>query len=633
MFPRPPGPVTRPSRSTGAPIIAKVTATGTLSALVTVQVGTQVSGRIKEIDVDFNSPVKKGQVIAKIEPALFAAALESARANTLAGQGTVTKLEAQAENAKLQRERAEALFERKAIAQADLDTAARHPCAPAEGDRGRGARQPGAGQGVAPPGPGEPGLHDDRVADRRRRHLAQRGRRADGGGLAAGADAVPDRRGPDARCRSTPAWPRPTSASSAAAWRRPSPSTRFPTERFKGKVRQIRNAPQTLQNVVTYDAVIDVDNADLKLRPGMTANVDLRLRRAAATVRCGSPTRRCASSRRRSWRAARGRTGAPPGRVARGPAGGQRRRAPGTRRARESRTGGRSGCLRGRSRRPCACTIGVTDGTITEIDDRPELHEGDAVVTDAEHQRRRQGPAGGPERLPADVLDDGRLGTLSHDLRSSSSKDVTKVYQMGDVEVRALRGVTLSRRRGRVRGGDGLVGLGQVDADEHPRLPRPADRRRVTSSTARTSPGSTRDGAGARSATARSGSCSRASTCCRARARSRTSSCRCSTPDVPRDGAAPAGAPRRWSGSGSATACDHHPEPAVGRAAAARRDRARARDRAEGDPGRRADRQPRLADQHRGDGAVPGAVGEPASPSCWSPTSPTSPASPGAWSS
>ena len=63
------------------PITAKVTATGTLSALVTVQVGTQVSGRIKEILVDFNSPVKKGQVIARIEPALFAAALEQAKAN------------------------------------------------------------------------------------------------------------------------------------------------------------------------------------------------------------------------------------------------------------------------------------------------------------------------------------------------------------------------------------------------------------------------------------------------------------------------------------------------------------------------------------------------------------------------
>ena len=69
------------------PIVAKVTATGTLSALVTVQVGSQVSGRIKEINVDFNSPVKKGQVIARIEPQLFEAALESARANYLAAQG------------------------------------------------------------------------------------------------------------------------------------------------------------------------------------------------------------------------------------------------------------------------------------------------------------------------------------------------------------------------------------------------------------------------------------------------------------------------------------------------------------------------------------------------------------------
>ena len=47
----------------------------------------------------------------------------------------------------------------------------------------------------------------------------------------------------------------------------------FPDERFKGTIRQIRNAPQTQQNVVTYDAVIDVKNPDLKLRPGMTANV------------------------------------------------------------------------------------------------------------------------------------------------------------------------------------------------------------------------------------------------------------------------------------------------------------------------------------------------------------------------
>src|SRR5437016_9867719 len=49
----------------------------------------------------------------------------------------------------------------------------------------------------------------------------------------------------------------------------------YPREMFKGVIRQIRNAPQTIQNVVTYDAVIDVKNAELKLKPGMTANVTI----------------------------------------------------------------------------------------------------------------------------------------------------------------------------------------------------------------------------------------------------------------------------------------------------------------------------------------------------------------------
>src|SRR5262245_37381658 len=61
-------------------IVAKVTATGTLSALVTVQVGSQVSGRIQQIFVDYNTPVTKGQLIAKIDPQLFEANVEQARA-------------------------------------------------------------------------------------------------------------------------------------------------------------------------------------------------------------------------------------------------------------------------------------------------------------------------------------------------------------------------------------------------------------------------------------------------------------------------------------------------------------------------------------------------------------------------
>src|SRR3954462_9129184 len=71
-------------------VVAKVTATGTLSALVTVQVGSQVSGRMKDILVDFNSQVKKGQVLARIDPQLLDAALEQGRANYMAAQADLT---------------------------------------------------------------------------------------------------------------------------------------------------------------------------------------------------------------------------------------------------------------------------------------------------------------------------------------------------------------------------------------------------------------------------------------------------------------------------------------------------------------------------------------------------------------
>src|SRR5215510_8566438 len=104
-------------------IVAKVTATGTLSALVTVQVGSQVSGRIQQLFVDFNSPVKKGQLIAKIDPQLFEAAVEQARANAMAAQGNLSKARAQALDAARQYQRARALAERQLIAQADVDTA------------------------------------------------------------------------------------------------------------------------------------------------------------------------------------------------------------------------------------------------------------------------------------------------------------------------------------------------------------------------------------------------------------------------------------------------------------------------------------------------------------------------------
>jgi HlyD family secretion protein len=374
-------------------IIAKVTATGTLSALVTVQVGTQVSGRIKQINVDFNSPVKKGQVIAKIEPELFAAALESARANWLAAQGTVTKLEAQAENAKLQRDRAEALFERKAIAQADLDTA-RATQRAAEGDVV--AAKGNLAQAKASLHQAEVNLNYTTIVSPTTGVVISRS--VDVGQTVAASLAAPTL---FLIAEDLTKMQVDTSVAEADIGKlKPGMEATFtvdayPTKTFKGTVRQIRNAPQTQQNVVTYDAVIDVANPNLELKPGMTANVTfvfdhrenvLRVANAALRFQPPAELARAAGAGRQTGAGGGPPGGGPPGGGwpgARGPGGGGQHRghaggAPGE--APDRRT---LWVLSGPTPAPVRVRIGVTDGTTTEID-APEIHEGDRVVTDAD---------------------------------------------------------------------------------------------------------------------------------------------------------------------------------------------------------------------------------------------------------
>jgi HlyD family secretion protein len=104
-------------------VASTVTASGTLSPLVTVQVGSQVSGRIQWLGADFNSIVKKGQVIARIDPSLFESALAQARANEAAAVAAVQGAEATLADARRQNDRNQALAAKKLVAQADADTA------------------------------------------------------------------------------------------------------------------------------------------------------------------------------------------------------------------------------------------------------------------------------------------------------------------------------------------------------------------------------------------------------------------------------------------------------------------------------------------------------------------------------
>lgn len=104
-------------------VVATVSATGNLSAVTTVQVGTQVSGTIYRLLVDYNTPVKKGQVIAEIDPALFRADVEQARGNLLSAQANLLKARATAADAKRTMERNRQLVKEGVVSQSDFDTA------------------------------------------------------------------------------------------------------------------------------------------------------------------------------------------------------------------------------------------------------------------------------------------------------------------------------------------------------------------------------------------------------------------------------------------------------------------------------------------------------------------------------
>src|SRR5262245_55291336 len=119
--------------ATQGPLVARVTANGSISARVTVQVGSQISGRIQEIRVDFNSTVKRGEVLALLDPALLRVAVAQARADLTAALGNAAKARARARNAAKVLERARALVSRNLIAGADVDGAEADAGA-AEGD-------------------------------------------------------------------------------------------------------------------------------------------------------------------------------------------------------------------------------------------------------------------------------------------------------------------------------------------------------------------------------------------------------------------------------------------------------------------------------------------------------------------
>ena len=285
----------RLSRSARRTVVGKVTATGTLAATVTVTVGTQVSGRIDKLFVDFNSPVKKGQLVAKIDPLLFQAAVQQSQANYLQAQAAVEQAKAPTQaQADRQYARELALLKSNLAAQQDVDTA----------QTASAVAKAGVDSAAASLAQASASLNQAKV------NLSYTD-------IISPIDGVVISRAVDVGQTVAASMSAPTLFTIGQDLRKMQVNTNvaegdvgrleqgmpvtftvdaYPGEKFKGQLSQIRNAATTVSNVVTYDALIDVDNNDLKLRPGMTANATDHFRRARQRAR-RFPTPHCASSR------------------------------------------------------------------------------------------------------------------------------------------------------------------------------------------------------------------------------------------------------------------------------------------------------------------------------------------------
>jgi HlyD family secretion protein len=355
-------------------IVGRVTASGTLSALVTVLVGTQVSGRIQKLYADFNSQVKKGELVAKIDPALFEATVQQAQANFLSAKAGVATAEANALNAEKQYARTKALHDENLAARADLDTAEANV---ATTHAAIDAAKAAVAQSTA-------SLHQAEV------NLSYTS-------IISPIDGVVISRSVDTGQTVAASLSAPTLFTIAQDLTKMQVDTNvgegdvgrlevgmktyftvdsFPGQRFWGKIRQIRNAATTLQNVVTYDAVIDVDNSDLRLRPGMTANVTVVYaeRRDALAVSN-------AALRFRPPPSLAGSASPGPG----GGGAGEGRRHPREAGSAASPDGALEHkslwVLRGGVLQPASVHTGLTDGTVTEVVDG-DVAEGDQAVVD-----------------------------------------------------------------------------------------------------------------------------------------------------------------------------------------------------------------------------------------------------------
>jgi HlyD family secretion protein len=233
-----------------------VTATGTVNPELTIIVGSYVSGVIKELYCDYNTQVKKGQVCAKIDPRPYETVVSQAKANLDIGKAQLLKDQATLDYAKINLERNERLAETHAVSQDALDNA-RSEYKQAEAQ-------------IA---------FDQATIEQREAQLEAAQVNLDYTNITSPVDGTVVSRNVTlfliASDLKKMEVDTNVSESDIGGLKEGSPATftvdAFPKRTFAGKVSQVRQSPQTVQNVVTFDVVVSVDNSDLALKPGLTA--------------------------------------------------------------------------------------------------------------------------------------------------------------------------------------------------------------------------------------------------------------------------------------------------------------------------------------------------------------------------
>src|SRR5438093_8403346 len=359
---------------TRGPITQAVTATGTLNPVVNVQVGSQVSGNIAKLFADFNSEVKAGQTVAQIDPMLFQAAVTQA-------EGDLASTQAALELAKVNATRTEQLFKQKISSQQDLDQAMAN------------LHQAEANVKI------KQGALDKAKAD------------LDHCTITSPIDGVVISRSVDVGQTVAARLQAPVIFQIANDLTKMQIDANvaeadvgvvtidqnvdfsvdaFPNRTFHGKVVQVRNAPITVQNVVTYDTVIGVNNADLKLKPGMTANVSIVIAHRNDVLKISNAALR--------YRPANAPT------PERSPSGQNRGGAGGAGSAGPRATSRTVYVLRGDEAQPVQIKTGISDGTTTEVleglADKDRVITGQLNAPNAASPPQQGNPFGGPRRFP-----------------------------------------------------------------------------------------------------------------------------------------------------------------------------------------------------------------------------------------